>query len=78
MPRNFCYFAIKHAACMMSMIPGKNRTEVASPFMLVHSVRLDLRTWLLLFSLCYFHHNKDSNASRSKKQAHTLDGIVIR
>ncbi len=27
--------------------------------------------------MCYFHHKKDSDASRSKHQAHTLDGIVI-
>jgi hypothetical protein len=45
--------------------------------MLVHGVRPDQRTWLSLFSLCYFHHKKDSDASSSKNQAHTLDGIVI-
>jgi hypothetical protein len=45
--------------------------------MLVHGVRPDPRTWLPLFLLCYFHHEKDSVASHSKNQAHTLDGIVI-
>jgi hypothetical protein len=77
MPCPFWYFAIKHMARMMNMIPGKYRTKLASPFMLVHGVRLDPKTWLPLFSLCYFHHGKNSNASCSKNQAHTLDGIVI-
>jgi hypothetical protein len=59
------------------MIPGKYRGKLASPFMLVHGECPDPRTWLPLFSLCYFHHKKDSNASRSKSQAHTMDGIVL-
>ncbi len=63
---------------MMNMIPGKYCGKLALPFMLVHGVHPDQRTWLPLFSLCYFYHEKDSNASRSKNQAQTLDGIVIR
>ncbi len=62
---------------MVNTIPGKCRTKLASPFMFVPSVHPDPRTWLLLFLLCYFHHDKDSNASCFKNQAHTLDGIVI-
>ncbi len=77
MPRTFWYFTIKHSARMMNMIPGKYRGKLASPFMQVHSVCLDPRTWIPLLLLCYFYHNKDSNAPRSKNQAHTLDGIVI-
>jgi hypothetical protein len=77
MPCTFWYFAIKHAACMMNMIPGKYRGKLVSPFMLVHGVHLDPRTWLPEFLLCYFHHEKDSDALRSKNQAHTLDEIVI-
>ncbi len=61
----------------MNMIPGKYCGKLALPFMLVNGVRPDQRTWLPLFSLCYFHHKKDSDASHSKNQAHTLDGIVI-
>ncbi len=61
----------------MNMIPGKYCGKLASPFMLVHGVRPDQRTWLPLFLLCYFHHEKDSDASRSKNQAHMLDRIVI-
>ena len=77
MPRTFWYYAIKHSARMMNMIPGKYGTKLASPFMLAHGTRPDSRTWLPLFSVCYFHHEKDSDASRSKSQAHTMDGIVL-
>jgi hypothetical protein len=62
---------------MMNMIPGKYCGKSASPFMLVHGVRPNQRTWLPLFSLCYFHHEKDSDTTHSKNQAHTLEGIVI-
>jgi hypothetical protein len=48
-----------------------------SCLMLAHGVQPDQRTWIPLFSLCYFHHKKDSDALHSKSQAHTLDGIVI-
>ena len=61
---------------MMNMIPGRYKNKLASAFMLVHGVRPDQRTWLPIFSLCYFHHEKDSDASRSKNQAHTLDSII--
>ena len=59
------------------MIPGKYGAKLASPFMLAHGTRPDNRTWLPLFSVCYFHHEKDSDASRSKSQAHTMDGILL-
>jgi hypothetical protein len=77
MPRLFWYYAIKHSAQMMNMIPGKYCGKLALPFMLIHGVSPDTRTWLPLFLICYLHHEKDSNASRSKNQAHTLDGILI-
>jgi hypothetical protein len=77
MPHSFWYYAIKHSARMMNMIPGKYKRKLASSFMLVHGVRPDQKTWLSLFSICYFHHKKDSDAQHSKNQAHTLDGIVI-
>ncbi len=43
----------------------------------LHGVGLDERTWIPLFSLCYFHHSKDGDLSRSKHQAHTMDGIIV-
>jgi hypothetical protein len=42
MPRSYWYFAIKHAACMMNMIPGKYKYLV-SPFTIVHDVHPDQR-----------------------------------
>jgi hypothetical protein len=77
MPQKFWYYAIKNSAQMMNMIPGKYRGKLASPFMLVHGVCLDPRTWLPLFLACYFYHKKDREASRSKLQAHTMDGIIL-
>ena len=77
MPHTFWYYVIKHSARMMNMIPGKYGPKLASPFMLTHGTRPDPRTWLPLFWICYFHHEKDSDASRSKSQAHTTDSIVI-
>ena len=32
---------------------------------------------LSLFSLCFFHHDKDDHVKWSKHQAHIMDGIVI-
>ncbi len=77
MPRTFWYYGIKHATRLVNMIPGRYNNKLASLFMLVHGVRPDPKTWLPIFSLCYFHHEKDSNTSRSKNQAHTHDGIIL-
>jgi hypothetical protein len=62
---------------MMNAIPGTYSGHLASPLLLVHGVGHDERTSSPLFSLCYFHHKKDSNQKRSMNQAHTMDGIVI-
>jgi hypothetical protein len=78
MPRSFWYYTIKHSAQMMNMILGHYSGKLTSPFMLIHGVCPDHRTWLPLFSICYFHHEKDSNVQRFKNQAHTMDGILIK
>ncbi len=77
MPRTYWFYAITHAPCMMNAIAGKHLGYLASPFLLVHRVRHNERTWIPLFSLCYFHHVRNGNQKRSKHQAHTMDGIVI-
>ncbi len=46
MPHSFWYYAIKHSACIMNMIPCNCHGKLASPFMLAHGVRLDQRTWI--------------------------------
>ena len=77
MPRVFWFYAVTHAARMMNAIPVSYHGRLASPFLLVHGVGHDERTWVPLFSLCFFHHERDGDVSRSHHQAHTMDGIVI-
>jgi hypothetical protein len=77
MPRAFWFYAITHAARMMNAIHGKHSGLLASPFHLVHGVGHDKRTWIPIFSLCYFHHDHDGDLQRSEHQAHTMNGIVI-
>jgi hypothetical protein len=50
---------------------------LASPFLLVHGVGHNKRTWVPIFPLAFFHHEKDGDVQRSKHQVHTMDGIVI-
>jgi hypothetical protein len=61
----------------MYTIPGKFKDPLALPFLLVHGVRHDVRTWTPLFSLCNFHHEKDGDNTRSKHMAHTMDGVIV-
>jgi hypothetical protein len=77
MPRSFWFFSVVHSARMMNAIPGKLRGKLASPFLLVHGVGHDERTWFPLFSVCYFHHDRDGDVARSHSQAHTMDGIAV-
>ena len=77
MPRSFLFFSIVHLTLMMNAIPGKLHGKLASPFLLVHRVGHDERTWFPLFSVCYFHHDRDGPVSRSHTQAHTMDGIAV-
>jgi hypothetical protein len=77
MPWSFWFYAIMHTTRLMNTVPGKHSGLLASPFLLIHGVGHDKRTWIPIFSLCYFHHERDGNLQRSKHQAHTMDGIVI-
>jgi hypothetical protein len=61
----------------MNAVRGKHSSRLALPFVLVHGVSHDERTWIPFFSLAYFHHEHDGNQTRSKHQAHTIDGIVM-
>ncbi len=49
MPRSFWFFSIVHSAWMMNAIPGKLHGKLASPFLLVHGVGHDERTWFSSF-----------------------------
>jgi hypothetical protein len=77
MPHSFWFLLIVHSARMMNAIPGKLHGKLASPFLLVHGVSHDERTWFPLFLLCYFHHDKDGGVVGSHNQVHTMDGIAV-
>jgi hypothetical protein len=77
MPCTFWFYAITHATPNVNAIPGKLHGHLASPFLLVHGVGHDERTWVPLFSLRYFHHEKDRDQQQLHDQAHMLDGIII-
>ena len=62
---------------MMNMIPGKLKDQLASPFMVVHGEKPDIRSWLSIFSVCYFHTTKDGKVTRSKNKSNAMDGIAI-
>jgi hypothetical protein len=47
------------------------------PFFLVHGVGHNEHTWIPLFLLCYFHHEKDGDETQSKHMAHTMGGIIV-
>jgi hypothetical protein len=77
MPHNFWFYAITHAARMMNTIPGKFKDCLTSPFMIVHGIGHNVHTWTSLFSLCYFHHEKDGKDMRTKHMAHLTDSVII-
>ena len=74
--RKFWYFAVQHAAMILNQVPGRLGLKVTTPFELVHKSKTDSKTRFELFSIGYFNHDTDNAESRSKLQAHTLDGIV--
>ncbi len=74
---SFCFFSIVHLVRMMNAIPGKLHGKLASPFLLVHGIGHDKRTWFPLFSVCYFHHNRDGDVAHLHTQAHTMGGIAV-
>jgi hypothetical protein len=77
MPHSFWFYAITHTVRIMNAIPGKFKDLLTLPFMLVHGVGHNVRTWTPLFSLCYFHHKKDGDNKRSKHMVHTMDGVIV-
>ncbi len=62
---------------MMNEIPGKYKDRLALPFLLVHGVGHNEQMWIPLFLLCYFHHEKDGDETRSKHMANTVDSVII-
>ena len=62
---------------MLNQVPGRLGLKLTTPFELVHKSNTDSKTWFELFSIGYFNHDTDNAESRSKLQAHTLDGIAV-
>ena len=58
LPHSFLFYAITQAARMMNAIPGKFKNHLGLPFMLVHGVGHDVRTWTPIFSLMLFSSQK--------------------
>jgi hypothetical protein len=77
MLRTFWLYTVVHLAWMMNAIPGTISSHLMSHLLLAHGVGHDEQTWIPLFSICYFHQEKDSDQQWSQHQAHTMDGIVI-
>ena len=77
MPRNCWFHSIRHAVQLMNHILAKYKGRLASPFVRVHGTLADSRTWLSLFSVCYYHTKKDGGTSRFQNQAHTMDDIIL-
>ena len=71
------YFAVRHAAMMLNQVPGRPGLTLTTTFELVHNSKTDSKIWFELFSIGYFNHDTDNSESRSKLQAHTLDGISV-
>jgi hypothetical protein len=46
-------------------------------FLLIHGIGHDEQTWIPLFSLCYFHHEKGGTDTPSKHMAHTMNGVIV-
>jgi hypothetical protein len=77
MPCSFWFYLVVHSARKMNAIPGKFGGKLASPFLLAHGVGHNERTWVPLFLLCYFNHDKDGSTQCTHNQSHAMDDITI-
>ena len=62
---------------MLNQVPGILGLKLTTPFDLVQNIKQDCKTWFEFFSIGYSNHHIDNTESRSKKQAGTLDEIVV-
>ena len=77
MPQSFWFYAVVCSGHMMNAIPGKFGGKLVFPFLLAHGVGHDECTWFPLFSVCYFHHERDGAVPCFHCQSHTMDGLAI-
>ena len=62
---------------MLKEVPGQLGLKLTTAFELVKNAKPDSKTWFKLSSIVYFNHDTDNAESRSKLQAHILDGITV-
>jgi hypothetical protein len=62
---------------MMNAIPVKYKNSLALPFLLTHGVGHNERMWIPLFSMCYFHYEKDGDDTQSKPMACIMDRVIV-
>ena len=75
--REYWYFAVLHAVLMLNQVPGRLGRKLTTPFELVHGTKPDSSTWFELFSVRYFDHEVENNATKSKMETQTLAGIAV-
>jgi hypothetical protein len=75
MPHSYLFYPITHAAQMMNAFPSKYKDYLALPFLLVHGDNERMR--ILLFLICFFHHEKDGDETQSKHMNHTMDSLIF-
>jgi hypothetical protein len=73
----YLIYAIIHVAWMVNSISSKFKNRLASPFLLIYGVGHNEGRRIPLFSMRYFHHEKDGDQTLSKHQASTMDGIIV-
>ena len=64
-PREYWYYNIFHSVRMLNTFPGKISHRLTTPHELIYGEKSDKRTWFLLFSIGYFHHQTYSAVTRS-------------
>ena len=62
---------------MLNQVPGWLGRRLTTPFELVHGVKPASSTWFELFSVGYFDHEVENNATKSKLEVQTLAGIAV-
>jgi hypothetical protein len=77
MGREFWFYAVKHATCMINQIPSRLGRKLVSPFELVHGVKPDSTTWFELFSIGFFKVDSSADGKHSKTQPMSLAGIAV-
>ncbi len=77
MPRNYWFWAIRHANRVSNLFPLKCNDVITTSFELVYGVKPDYRQLFRLFSTAYLSHSKDNTHQRTTTEPHSLQGIAV-